>query len=137
MRIIGILLSFVLSNTLLTAQNLEGTVLDKSTQKPIVGVHIIINNSTVGCTSDLNGRFEINTGNGDTLLVSHVGYRSMHFVPDTKKAAMVIYLEQAPVMLHAIQVSVTKNSLPVSLQQASISYLSENNIRVNISRSMA
>ena len=137
MRIIGILLSFVLSNTLLTAQNLEGTVLDKSTQKPIAGVHIIINNSTVGCTSDLNGHFEINTGNGDTLLVSHVGYQSMRFVPDTKKAAMVIYLEQAPVMLHSIQVSVTKNSLPVSLQQASISYLSEKNIRVNISRSMA
>ena len=117
---------------------MEGIVLDKSTQQPIAGVNIIASDSINGCSTDINGRFEINTGNRDTLLVSHVGYQNKVFIPDTqKKSGVVIYIEQSPVMLNAIQVSVTKNSLPGFLQSASISYLSERNIQENVSRSMA
>lgn len=137
MRIVSIFIFILLSNTLITAQNMVGTVLDKSTQQPIAGVNIITSDSINGCSTDINGRFEINRGNRDTLLVSHVGYQNKVFIPDTQKNGVVIYIEQSPVMLNAIQVSVTKNSLPGFLQSASISYLSERNIQENVSRSMA
>ena len=131
MRIVNIFIFVLISNTLIKAQSLEGTVLDKSTQKPISGVNIVTSDSINGCSTDMNGRFEINTGNGDPLLISHVGYQNMVLIPDRQKSEIVIYLEQSPVMLNAIQVSVTKNSLPVFLQSASISYLSEKNIQEN------
>lgn len=137
MRIISILLFFVLSIFTLTAQSMEGMILDKNTQKPITESHIIINNTDVGCSSDLNGHFEINVKKGDTLWVSHLGYESTYFIADNQNMEIVIYLNPSVVMLNAVQVSITKTSLPISLQPVSISYLSQENIQENLSRSMA
>ena len=137
MRSISLLLFFILSISVAQAQSLKGTVLDKSTQKAISGVSLSIKNSDAGSSTDVNGHFEMNVKRGDTLLISHLGYLNIQFIADTQKPAMVIYLEQSSIMLNAIQVSVTKNSKPIGLQQASISYLSEKSIRENVSRSMA
>ncbi len=137
MRIIIVFVFILLSNTVTPAQTLQGTVLDKSTQKPILGVNIITNDGTYGSSTDSNGRFKIETRRGDTLIFSHVGYQNKFFFPDMTYTDNVIYLEQSPIMLNAVQVNITKNGLPGFLQSASLSYLSEQNMQHNISRSMA
>jgi len=101
-----------------------------------MGVNIVNGDSSVGCSTDLNGRFEIDIKNGDSLLISHVGYKNIVSIPDNKNG-IIIYLEQTSVMLNSIQVSVAKNYLPGKSQPVSISYLSQKNIRENVSRSMA
>jgi len=133
----SIFIFFLLLRISIVAQSVKGVVLDNSTQKSIMGVNIINSKSTIGCSTDLNGRFEIDISNSDTLLISHVGYKNIVFIPDRKKNGIVIYLEQTPIMLNAIQVTVAKNNLPGYSQPVSISYLSEKNIRENVSRSMA
>ncbi len=121
----------------ITGQTLEGTVLDKTTQLPISGVNIITSDSLIGCSTDFNGRFQIDLLDSDSLLISHVGYQKQSYNPGKNNTNILIYLVQSPVMLNAIEVSVTKNQLPSFSQSASISYLSEEKIRENVSRSMA
>lgn len=133
---IGVIFIILLSTSIF-AKSIRGIVLDNSTQKSIMGVNIINSDGTIGCSTDLNGRFEINIKKGDTLLISHVGYKNIVFIPDGKKNGIVIYIEQTPVMLNSIQVTVAKNNLPGNSQPVSISYLSDKNIRENVSRSMA
>lgn len=137
MRIVTLYSIIFLLSTIINAQILVGTVIDNSTQEPIAGVNIIASGSLNGCSTDFNGRFKINTNNEDTLIISHVGYQNSLFVPDTNYADIAIYLEQSTIMLNSIQVTVAKNRLPGFSQPTSISYLSEKNIRENVSRSMA
>lgn len=132
-----ILIFILLSSTSIIAQTVTGVVLDNSTQKSIMGVNIIKSNGIIGCSSDWNGRFEIDMSKGDTLQISHVGYKNILFIHDSNQNEIVIYLKQSSVMLNAIQVTVAKNKLPGYSQPVSISYLSDKNIRENVSRSMA
>lgn len=57
----------------ITAQEVSGTVLDDTSQ-PLPGVTVIVKNTTVGTTTDFNGRYSINANDGDVLVFSYVGY---------------------------------------------------------------
>lgn len=49
-------------------------------EKPISGVHIYNLNSLHGTSSDMNGFFEIKVIENDTLIISHVKYRTLRVV---------------------------------------------------------
>lgn len=57
---------------------LTGTVLDKKTGEPIFGANIFIENSTVGATSDPDGKFTIKNirGANQKVVITHVSYGS-------------------------------------------------------------
>ena len=73
--LLALLLSFASS----LAQNgsIKGSITD-NTQTPILGVNILIKNSTQGVQSNENGIFEItNVENGDyTLIISYLGFKT-------------------------------------------------------------
>ena len=53
----------------------QGTVTDES-GVPLVGVNVVIQGTTIGTISDVNGNYQIEAGAGSTLTFSFVGYLS-------------------------------------------------------------
>ena len=70
-----ILFALLLVNIQLFAQEyqLSGTVTDE-TNSPVPGANIIVDGTTRGTQSDFDGNFQINVSNGETLVVSYLGY---------------------------------------------------------------
>lgn len=64
---------FALSQT-----SISGTVTDADTGKPVYGVNVFIENSTVGTVSDPGGKYTIENIRGDypKVVFSHIGYYS-------------------------------------------------------------
>jgi len=58
---------------------IAGTVKDKSTGEPLIGVNIFIEKATIGAASDINGDyFIVNVSPGEyTVVASMIGYQSM------------------------------------------------------------
>lgn len=72
---------------------LTGYVIDKETEKPLVGTTVLIPAAKVGTVTDTDGRFQINVMPGDTLYLSHIGYeRSFYVVPPNKKEPYTVRL---------------------------------------------
>ena len=53
-----------------------GTVVDKAGQ-PLIGATVMIQGTTTGTTTDLDGKFSINAPQGSTLNVMSIGYRTV------------------------------------------------------------
>jgi TonB-linked SusC/RagA family outer membrane protein len=59
------------------AQSVEGSVVEAKTGEPIPGANIQVKGTTIGTTTDTDGRFEINIESETaTLVVSFIGFRS-------------------------------------------------------------
>jgi len=73
---IPLLVAFLLfASQSISGQSIRGYILDSKTKEPLVFVHVLINNSRSGTTSDIDGRFRINTNRTvRTLTMSYVGY---------------------------------------------------------------
>jgi TonB-linked SusC/RagA family outer membrane protein len=55
-------------------QQITGVVTDASTKEPLPGVTIIIEGTTRGVTSDIDGKYSIDVPNGGVLVFSYLGY---------------------------------------------------------------
>jgi iron complex outermembrane recepter protein len=72
-------LFFCLFSTVLFAQKftLSGTVTDAESKEPLVGASIVVNGTTKGAVTDIDGNFQLVLDKGDyDLVVSYVGYTS-------------------------------------------------------------
>jgi hypothetical protein len=82
-------------------QTMQGTVIDKSTHFPLIGATIIINDSTIGTITDMNGYFEI-TGvpvGRNNVYISYLGYTPRLFqnilVKPGKQPILNVELEES------------------------------------------
>jgi iron complex outermembrane receptor protein len=66
-----ILMLLLVSNVIL-AQEVTGVVTDET--GPLPGVSIVVKGTTIGTTTNFDGQYSINAGNGDTLIFSYVGF---------------------------------------------------------------
>ncbi len=66
-----ILMLLLVSNVIL-AQEVNGVVTDET--GPLPGVSIVVKGTTIGTTTNFDGQYSINAGNGDTLIFSYVGF---------------------------------------------------------------
>lgn len=55
-------------------QTFSGTVLDKISKEPLIGVTVSVKGSNTGTVTDIDGKYTINAGKGSTLVFSYVGY---------------------------------------------------------------
>lgn len=69
----------------------KGTVTDKNTHEPLIGVTIKVKGSSVGAISDLDGNFQINTSPEAILEFSYVGY-----LQEEQKAAHRLDIKMLP-----------------------------------------
>lgn len=56
---------------------ITGTVVDESNNSPLIGVSVMVKGTTVGTTTDIDGRFHISAKPNATLKFSYVGYMSI------------------------------------------------------------
>ena len=61
------------------AQSFEstGTVVDAADKSPIPGVAVMVKGTTVGTVTDFDGKFSIKANQGDILILSFVGYKTV------------------------------------------------------------
>ena len=59
-----------------------GKVIENKTNEALPGAHVTVKGTTVGTTTDIEGKYKITTAEGNTLVVSFVGYETYSFVPE-------------------------------------------------------
>ena len=53
----------------------SGTITDATTKEPLVGVNVVVEGTTIGVMTDVNGKFTLNVPNlNGTLAISYIGY---------------------------------------------------------------
>ena len=70
-----LLLSFSL---MAQTKSVSGTVVDNV--GPVVGASVIVKGTTNGITTDLDGRYNINVRQGETLVFTSIGYKTVEIV---------------------------------------------------------
>jgi len=70
-----LILLLLLPVSVLAQSKLTGTVLEKKSGMPLPGVSVVIQGTTNGTSTDLDGKFSLtNVKNGDKLVFSYIGY---------------------------------------------------------------
>lgn len=95
---------------------LSGTILDKSLQKPIVGVSIQIIPSRIGTTSDTSGKFRI-TGikpGAYSITITRIGYNAVNkynvSITSGNENNLVIEMEPSIAILNDVSVTSTNRN---------------------------
>lgn len=63
---------------------ISGSVTDKSTQEPLPGVGVVVDGTTKGTVTDIDGNFSFQVSQGQTINVSFLGYVTQQIVVDEK-----------------------------------------------------
>ncbi|MCD8404966.1 TonB-dependent receptor [Tenacibaculum dicentrarchi] len=102
-----LLFSFLISSSLLIAQNSKSVqLLNKQNGLPIEFSSIINNNSKKGTSSNNKGIFKITGNPNDVINISYIGYKSTSIL--FKKLADIIYLHPLSVQLQGVEISSTR-----------------------------
>ena len=78
-RLTLVLLILAIGVPLFAQVEISGTVTDKKTGDPLVGVNVLVEGTRIGAASDLEGRFTFTYTGRDAfrLVVSYVGYKTI------------------------------------------------------------
>ena len=57
------------------ANSISGTVRD-ATGETIVGASVLVQNTTIGTVTDLDGHYQLDVEAGNKIVISYVGYKS-------------------------------------------------------------
>ena len=109
-----ILTLWFLSTSMLTeAAILKGTVIDKSTQEPLIGASVQIKGTTMGTITDMDGHFELkDLKNGQyTLIVSYISFRiqEINVQASDNTSDLFVLLEADNQLLSEVTITARKN----------------------------
>lgn len=110
----------------------KGTVVDQDDKTPIPGVNVVVEGTSTGTITDINGNFSIEASSGDVLVFSFVGYQDFETQVGDKKTISVdlkidvTALEEMIVMAYTEKTKTEISSAVVSLSADDI-----NNVTVN------
>ena len=80
-RVLFVALAIVSAGTLCAQNKVNGTVIDRTDNSKLIGVNVTLSNDSgqvAGTTTDNNGKFTIDAGNGDYILeLSYIGYETI------------------------------------------------------------
>ena len=94
---IPVLLLLVFFPTIVFAQQskIEGRIVDKKTNEPIIGATVYIAKEKTGATSDSNGRFALNVKSTPaSVSVNSIGYKSVKLLVNEGSEPVTIYLSE-------------------------------------------
>ncbi len=66
--------------TLMAQSTVTGTVTDKANAMPLPGVNVIVKGTSRGASTDFDGNYSLEVNQGETLVISYLGYTSQEFV---------------------------------------------------------
>lgn len=129
------------SITSLAQKSISGSVLEKETNMPLIGVTIVVKNSTKGTTTDFDGKYEMNgILDTDILVFSYLGYKSEEVLVSGQTTLNVSLeadaQEMDEVVITALNIQRDKESLGYSVSQVSaeeVNVAKENNVMNSLS----
>jgi TonB-dependent SusC/RagA subfamily outer membrane receptor len=71
---------------------LPGTITDGATDEPLAGATVVIQGTTTGATTDLDGNFQIQAKEGDFLVISFVGYLTETIAVGTESTVSMVLM---------------------------------------------
>ena len=89
----------------------EGYVLDDLSSEPIPSANIFFQNTTIGTTSDIDGKYKIKSRyHNDTLIFKMIGYKDVKvFVEQGKKYRLIIRLKEDSQLLNEVVITPGEN----------------------------
>ena len=88
----------------------SGTVLDKTTNDPLIGVSVVVKGvANAGTITDMDGKFTLKLPYAEAPLVfSYLGYQPQEIVPGAKKELTVLLQEDTKALQEVVVVGYTK-----------------------------
>ncbi|MEM6719253.1 MAG: SusC/RagA family TonB-linked outer membrane protein [Bacteroidota bacterium] len=86
-------LAFLIPIGMLAQTKVSGVVTEQSTGVPLLGVNVIIKGTSIGTTTDFDGKYQISASNGQTIVFSYVGYISQEIAYTGQATLDVTLLE--------------------------------------------
>ena len=88
----------------------SGTVLDKTTNDPLIGVSVVVKGvANAGTITDMDGKFALKLPYAEAPLVfSYLGYQPQEIVPGAKKELTVLLQEDTKALQEVVVVGYTK-----------------------------
>ncbi|MBO3098359.1 SusC/RagA family TonB-linked outer membrane protein [Gelidibacter pelagius] len=129
------------SITSFAQKTVSGQVLEKETNMPLIGVTILVKNSTKGATTDFDGNYIINgVTDADILVFSYLGYKTQEVLVGGQNTIIVSLETDAEemdeVVITALNIQRDKESLGYSVSQVSaeeVNVAKENNVMNSLS----
>ena len=116
----------VLLGPVLRAQNsvtLSGTVVEAGTGMPVIGASVMVQGTTTGVVTDLDGNFKLSVPKASTVVVSYIGFTDYTLDASKDMSGMKIRLEESAEFLKEVVVvgygSVKKENLTGAVDQVS------------------
>lgn len=111
--LIGIVVSY--------GQNITGTILEDGTNEPVIGANVIIKGTSIGTTTDFDGKFSINPGKTEypiTLQVTFIGYQAKELLVNNSNSPVTIKITEDSEMLG--EVSVVEQRLSAKQRESAL-----------------
>lgn len=136
-RIQLLLLAIVLINMPILAQyRIIGTVRDSATRESLIGATIVLNGTTEGTITDLNGRFRLNVkaAGKNKIQARFIGYKTSDFEVETpqKDTSFVIYLATEgnlldEIVISSVRTNSTIENIPTKIEVLGLEEVNEEN----------
>lgn len=111
-KLASLLLTLSATTALVQAENIKGTVVDKTTKEPLTGATIQVAGTTMGTITDFDGKFELPEleNKAYTLIISYVSYQTQEIQVDaTKPQSLEVTLSSDDKQLNEVTVVARKN----------------------------
>lgn len=102
---------------------ISGTVTSTSDGAPLPGVNVLVKGTSVGTSTDSDGKYTINAGNNTTLVFSFIGYSSQEVPINNQTVINVVLVEDATQLGEVVvtALGVTKEAAKVGYSVATVS----------------
>jgi TonB-linked SusC/RagA family outer membrane protein len=81
--------------TLMAQSTVSGTITDKANAMPLPGVNVIIKGTARGASTDFDGNYSLEVNQGETIIISYLGYTTQEIVFDGQSEIDVALIEDA------------------------------------------
>lgn len=117
-------LLLLLPFSVLAQSTLDGVVLDSKTKQPIPGVNVVVQGTTMGTSTDFDGKFKLpKVKKGDVIVFSFIGYKNETVVFNNQQS-ITVSLEEEANQLQEVVVQVGYGSVKKKDATGSVAVLS-------------
>ena len=102
------------------AQSVTGTVVDAENGEPLIGVSVLVEGTSVGTVTDLDGNFVINAKEGALLQLSYVGYTTLSVEVGKRANLGILKLESESQTLQDVTITgqiAVQRKTPIAVSQ--------------------
>ncbi len=113
-------LLFLVCGFTLTAQQIQGKVIDAQTKQALAFVNISVEGTTIGTSTDINGRFTLTVTGDKPVRISYVGYKTQYIYHTTysKQTYLVIEIEESVTELEDVIILSGENPAHAIIRKA-------------------